>query len=99
VTTSGAAVATPQVVKKITVNTDVEIMLGDSSYGQAVSSLVITNNSGASVTGSVKIRTTKALGVDAQPIIPFVLPDDYSLVVGGDGVRSLYKGDSLPYVS
>ena len=32
---------------------------------QAVSSLVITNNSGASVTGSVKIRTTKALGVDA----------------------------------
>mgnify|MGYP000063489141 FL=1 len=99
VNTSGAVVATPQVVKKITVNTDVEIMLGDSSYGQAVSSIVITNNSGASVTGSVKIRTTKALNVDAQPIALFVLPDDYSIVLGGDGVRSMYKETGLPYVS
>jgi len=67
VNTSGAVVATPQVVKKITVNTDVEIMLGDSSYGQAVSSIIITNNSGARGTGRVKRRTTKQLNLDARP--------------------------------
>jgi len=99
INTSGAVVATPQVVKQVLVNTDVEIMLGDSSYGQAVSSLVITNISGASITGSVKIRTTKALAIAAQVIIPFVLLDDYSIVIGGDGVRSMYKETGLPYVS
>jgi len=51
------------------------------------------------VTGSVKIRTTKELNVDAQPIALFVLPDDYSIVIGGDGVRSMYKETGLPYVS
>jgi hypothetical protein len=99
VNTSGAVVATPQIIKQITVNTDVEVMLGDSSYGQAISSLIITNNSGASVTGSVKVRTTKAFGIAAQPIIPFVLLDDHSLVVGGDGVRSKYDAASIPVVS
>ena len=99
INTSGAVVATPQVIKQVLVNTDVEIMLGDSSYGQAVSSLIITNISGAEVTGSVKIRTTVAMAIAAQVIIPFVLPDDYSLVIGGDGVRSMYKNTGLPYVS
>jgi len=99
INTSGAVVATPQVIKQILVNTDVEIMLGDSSYGQAVSSLIITNISGAEVTGSVKIRTTVAMAIAAQVIIPFVLPDDHSIVIGGDGVRSMYKNTGLPYVS
>ena len=65
INTSGAVVATPQVIKQVLVNTDVEIMLGDSSYGQAVSSLIITNISGAEVTGSVKIRTTVAMAIAA----------------------------------
>ena len=99
INTSGAVVATPQVIKQVLVNTDVEIMLGDSSYGQAVSSLIITNISGAEVTGSVKIRTTVAMAIAAQVIIPFVLPDDHSIVIGGDGVRSMYKNTGLPYVS
>lgn len=99
INSSGAVVETPQVIKQVTVNTDVEIMLGDASYGQAVSSLIITNISGASVTGSVKIRTTKALGIAAQPIIPFVLLDDNSVVIGGDGVRSKYNESSIPVVS
>lgn len=99
VSTSGAVVATPVVVKTITATSETEIMLADSGYAQAVSSLVLTNNSGASLTGAIKIRTTKAQAVASQPVVPFVLADDYSLVVGGDGVRSLYKESSLPYVS
>lgn len=99
VSTSGAVVATPITIKSIQSTADIEIMYSNADYAQAVSSLVITNNSGASVTGSVKVRTTKLLGLTTQPIVPFILPDDYSLVIGGDGVRSLYKGDSLPYVS
>lgn len=95
----GLVYDTPVITKSIQVTTDVEIFTADPTYYQAVSSLVITNNSGASVTGSVKLRTTKLLALATQAIIPFILPDDYSLVIGGDGVRSMYKGDSLPYVS
>lgn len=99
ITTSGSVTATPVFAKQITTTTEAEIMLASPDYAQAVSSLVITNNSGSTIAGSVKIKTTKLLGVDAQIVVPWSLPDDYSLVIGGDGIRSLYKGDGLPYTS
>lgn len=96
---SGAVVATPQAIKVISSTSETEIMLGDSSYGQAVSSLVITNNTADSITGSVNLRTTKLLGINSQSIIPFVLLAGHSLVVGGDGNRQKYDAASLPVVS
>lgn len=99
ISTAGAVVATPVTIKVLTSTTETEIMLASADYAQAVSSLILTNDSGGSISGSIKVRTTKLLGFSSKIVIPWTLPDDYSLVVGGDGVRSLYKGDALPYVS
>lgn len=97
--TNGAVVSLPTIAKKITATTETELFLSDASYDIALSSLVLTNNSGATIAGTIKIRTTKLLNVDSQPVIYWELLDDYSIVIGGDGVRSMYKGTGLPYVS
>ena len=97
--TSGAVVGIQQTINKITTTAETEFMGGDATYAQALSSLKLTNNSGASVDGQIKIRTTKGLSALNQIVQKFTLPTDYSLVIGGDGVISLYKDTALPYVS
>jgi hypothetical protein len=99
VATNGAVVGLPTTAKKITSTTETELFISDAVYDQALSSLILTNNSGGTIAGTVKIRTTKLLNVDSQPVIYWELLDDYSIVIGGDGVRSMYKGTGLPYVS
>lgn len=99
VNTSGAVVDVFEVVKNISTTSETQILLADSSYGQAFASLVISNNTADSITGSVKIRTTKQYAVASSIVCPFVLLAGYSIVLGGDGVRSMYKETGLPYVS
>jgi len=99
VSTSGAVVATPITMNVLTTTNETEIMLASADYAQDVSSLILTNDSGGSISGSIKVRTTKLLGFSSKILIPWTIADDNSLVVGGDGVRSKYDGAALPVVS
>lgn len=95
-----AGVVTPlKVVKKITTTTETEIFRSDAVSSLAISCLSITNNSGSSESGSIKLRTTKAQSSLSEILTPFTLPDGHKLVVGGDGVQSMYLTTGLPYVS
>lgn len=96
---SGQFIGPKQVIKQITVNTDVEFLLANQSFDQALFTLTVTNNSGGSITGNLKMRTTKGLGNIVQTFAPFTLASSHSLLVGGDGIRSQYDASSLPKVS
>jgi len=96
---SGIVSDVDQVVKQITSTTETEFLQSQAGVPQSVAILTVTNNSAGSITGSIKLRSTKSAGNVAQPRVPFVLPAGYTLVVGGDGVRSMYKETSLPYTS
>lgn len=96
---SGQFVGPKQAIKQVTVNTDVEFLLANPLFDQALFTVTITNNSSGSITGSLKMRTTKALGNIVQPFAPFTILNGHTLLIGGDGVRSQYDGSSLPKVS
>lgn len=96
---SGNFLGPKQAIKQVTVNTDVEFLLANQSFDQALFTCTITNNSGGSISGNLKMRTTKALGNIVQPFAPFTILNAHTLLIGGDGVRSQYDGSSLPKVS
>lgn len=86
-------------IKQITGTGDEEVFRSISGKLRAVSAMTITNNSGATRTGNVRIRTTKKDASVVQSFCPFSLINGYTLVIGGDGVRSMYTDTGLPYTS
>jgi hypothetical protein len=95
-----SGVVTPKkVAKNITTTTETEIFRSDSSAAFAISSLTITNNSGATETGSIKLRMTKAQSNVVEIETPFSLLNGYKIVIGGDGVQSMYTDTGLPSVT
>lgn len=95
----GAVVDVEPTIKQITSTTETEFMRSEIGVPQAVALLTLTNNSAGSITGSIKLRSTKAYGNIAQPRVPFTLAAGHSLVVGGDGNRSKYDAAGVPVVS
>lgn len=95
----GAVVDVEQTVKQITSTTETEFMRSEIGSPQAIALLTLTNNSAGSITGSIRIRSTKGYGNIVQPRIPFTLAAGHSLVVGGDGNRSKYDASGIPVVS
>ncbi len=95
----GAVVDVEQTIKQITTTTETEFLRSEIGVPQAIALLTLTNNSAGSITGSIKIRGTKAYGNIAQPRVPFTIAAGHSLVVGGDGNRSKYDAAGLPVVS
>lgn len=95
----GAVVDVEQTIKQITTTDETEFMRSDIGAPQAIALLTLTNNSAGSITGSIRLRSTKAYGNIVQPRIPFTIAAGHSLVVGGDGNRSKYDAAALPVVS
>lgn len=95
----GAVVDVEPTIKQITSTTETEFMRSEIGVPQALALLTLTNNSAGSITGSLKLRCTKAYGSVAQPRVPFTLAAGHSLVLGGDGNRSKYDGAGLPVLS
>lgn len=98
VNSSGVVATVSKSVKKITGTTETEIFRGDPSVFKAIACMSLTNNSGSSRAGSIKVRTTKRDSSVAEIFCPFTLPDAHTLVIGGDGVRSMYQASGIPYV-
>ncbi len=95
----GAVVDVEQTIKQITSTTETEFMRSEIAVPQAIALLTLTNNSSGSITGSIRLRSTKAYGNIVQPRIPFTIAAGHSLVVGGDGNRSKFDAAALPVVS
>lgn len=95
----GAVVDVESTIKQITSTSETEFMRSEVGVPQAIALLTLTNNSAGSVTGSIKLRSTKAYGNVSQPRVPFTIAAGHSLVVGGDGNRSKYDAAGLPVVS
>lgn len=98
---SGGAVVDvePSIKQIVTPSTEAEFMRSEIGVPQAIALLTLTNNSAGSITGSIRLRSTKAYGNIVQPRIPFTIAAGHSLVVGGDGNRSKYDAAGLPVVS
>ncbi|MFO0939836.1 MAG: hypothetical protein U0930_03635 [Pirellulales bacterium] len=95
----GSFLGTKQVIKQVTVDADVEWMRADASFEQALLALVVTNNSGATISGSLKMRTTKALGNIVQAFAPFTLLSNHSMTLSGESLRWQFDASGLPKVS
>jgi hypothetical protein len=95
-----SGVVTPKkIAKNITTTTETEVFRSVSDGALAISCLTITNNSGATETGSVRLRMTKAQSNVVEILTPFSLLNGYKMVIGGDGNQAIYTDTGLPYVT
>lgn len=100
INTSGAVVNVYTTRTLITDTSNHDFMVTDGAYAQAISSLTVSSNQAATdLTATIIVRETTGKGGSSYTIARATIPPKYSLVIGGDGVRSMYKDTGLPYVS
>lgn len=95
----GAVYDAKPVAVKVSSGSVFEIARSVQTYKRMFQSLTVHNNDSASVSGDIKLRTTKAQGNLDEKLIPFTLPIENKLVVGIDGLQWMFKETGLPYVS